>query len=293
MPSDAECSSDVEYEDEDSLPFASEDLNKSTNTIPTNKDELRVLHTLATDAACAFLTFIIHMAKIHRESQRAIERAALYDQQLKNIKLCHRKFMCDLEWIDPVKLKEYCNTWNLTWSPSTSVHCRDRRVGLQQIMTWSNKWWNKENDSEGVDERHNYVHIFKDTTGTAFQVVNPMPSVYCTQMLTAHIQLYNIQRTAGDFYPQFGCYAYQEFFHERTDIKREAAELLRVLTLLAKMHNVIMSNSSQAFVGLILRALLACNPVTTDDVAKELRKSELAAGAIGCDKPKKRRRGSS
>jgi hypothetical protein len=278
-----------EEEEEDDLPFAGGEgaVQEETHTThAVGENEIRLRRTLATDAACAWILFMVWLVKNEAERRSGLARAQLYDQQTRERAMCERKYACDLQWVDAAELKQYCNTWNVPYAPNTLVHIENRRVVLQKMIKPSDKWWRPpEDDEDGNDDfdlRPPYVHAFKTALGFDFRVMVQKPSVYATQMLVAHVQLYNVQRATGDFHPEFTCYAYQYFFHERPAMRQEAVALLRTLTLIAKMHHICISDSSQAFGALVLRALLTCTPVTLQDVQVELQASHMAKRALGC-----------
>lgn len=249
-----------------------------------SENEIRLRRTLATDAACAWVLFIGWVVKHEAERKNALLRAELHEQQACEREICERKYACDLQWVDPHNLKRYCNFWDVPYAPNTLVHIGNRRSMLEDMISPSGKWLRPpEGDEEcEVDLRPAYVKVFKETLGFDFRIFYQQPSIYCTQMLVAHVHLYNVQCAAGGFHPEFTVYAFQYFFHRRPEMKQEAAAFLRTLSLLAKKHGVNISDSSQAFSSLILKALLTCMPVTLKDIQQELQNSTMAKRALGC-----------
>lgn len=262
------------YEDDDHVPL--EDINTHThnNNVPLDANERRVSQTLAVDAFFGFVKFVVYKARLIKEEQEAVERVRMYEQQELQLRTFNRRFLSDLEAINPEELQAYCKRWDTPWDASSAVHARDRRIELQRIQK-SRKWCTLDSPLDDVDNLHPYVNIYKSVTGKDFEVAHPFPSIFCSQMLIAHVHLYSMQRAVGDFFPELACFAYQEFFSpDQPNMRREATEFLRALALITKKFNVVLSTNNE-LTGLILRQLLHCTPVTTMDIGFQLREAYL------------------
>lgn len=267
---DVEEVDDFDYEDEDALPFEEGDTTCAAASMPKDVNQQRLLSTLAWDAACGFLKFVVYVAKRVEEDKNWLERARMYDAQTLKIKTYQRRFLCNLEWLQPQQLRAYCMRWNIPWSPLSEVHNQSRRVEFQRLERTCDKWCTIDSELDDVNNLHPYVPMFKQLTGRNFEISVPMPSLYCVQLLVAHVALYSMQRSAGDFDPRFGCYVYIHMFAERPYMRKEARELLRALTLLGLKYNTTMSGRQGEFVSHVLCGLLSCKEITTNDVQQQL-----------------------
>ena len=136
---------------------------------------------------------------------------------------------------------------------------------------------------------HSYYHgIFHARLGRAYKPYRPAPmAIYPSQLITAHIFLYQYGRRPGELH-HLRLPAFAHFFKNTGDRtcdaqREESAQLLRVLLLLAHKHQLEFGGRWD-FVHCVLTQFLECVPVEPNgglalELVKDDSRGQLPLGA--------------